>query len=81
METLQKLNLYRDKLTELLDSIAEGVGNLSPLQELHLVDNQLIALPDSIEWCSGLSSLQRLDLYGNHLTTHPKFDGNASIYK
>ena len=56
-------------------SLPESIGQLTNLQTLWLVNNQLSALPESI---GQLANLQTLDLYINHLSALPESIGQLA---
>ncbi len=58
-----------------LRTLPNSIGNLTALQTLILIDNQLITLPDFI---SNLTALAELWLWNNQLTTLPDYIGNLT---
>ncbi|MFW9990823.1 MAG: leucine-rich repeat domain-containing protein [Candidatus Odinarchaeota archaeon] len=65
------LGLYKKNLT----SFSESFGNLTHLQILYLLNNQLATIP---EFFKNLTSLQDLRLDNNKLTELPKWFGNLT---
>ncbi|TFF88805.1 MAG: hypothetical protein EU548_08395, partial [Promethearchaeota archaeon] len=71
LESLEKLNLARNNLT----SLSESIGRLTSLKELNLRENKFTVLPNSL---SKLSSLRHLNLSRNKLETLPKSIGKLT---